>query len=675
MATPLPPAQDAVAGVRLPIGAPTGRAVLRPYQEEALRAIVDAAARGARRLLVVSPVGSGKTILGARVPEQFGDGGLVWICHREELVRQTLAVLGRERPDRSIAIERAEAHADPTCRTVIATIQSLSRPTRLARYTPAAWPLMVIDECHRSAAPSYLATVRHFQHLAVAPRPARRDGLLLGLTGTSRRTDHIGLGAVFEEIPYTITLRALIEQQWLAPVRGYLLRAGAHLDRVRVRVTADGERDYEPHALVRAVNTPARNRLVVQATRELCLQPGRERPTLVFACDIAHTEALADAFREAGIRAAALHSQLDRGTRASMLDRFRHGQLQVLVNCELLLEGVDLPLVSAIVMARPTQSSLLFTQALGRGVRLSPETGKTDCLVIDLVDNAPKHAPAMVTLPTLFGLPPLLDLNGHPAHDVLHRLETAAAALETGLDDATVQQIRSPDDIPRIFREWDFWRIAAIPPAVSAYTRFAWQRLPSGAYTLYVPRRRPPVVNDGNLVLTAPGGASDGGGQLVIDENALGHAEVHYRSGPGPAVKLGEVPDLATAFHVADTVVADRYADRLAVLAKDAPWRHRPVSPRQLEWLGRLRVKVSRALTAGQASLLIDHARALRLERRAAYQARMSQPATAGQLRYLRVLKVATKPGLSKRDAGRLIRNARQQRKKRATTGRLYPTS
>ena len=133
-------------------------------------------ARGVRRLLVVLPVGSGKTIIAARMPEITGDPGMIYTAHRRELLDQTLAVFRRERPDRPAGIERANTHPARHDVTVVASIQSLCRPARLERYRPEDWPVMVVDEAHRSPADSYLAVFRHFRHFPDrrAARAARR---------------------------------------------------------------------------------------------------------------------------------------------------------------------------------------------------------------------------------------------------------------------------------------------------------------------------------------------------------------------------------------------------------------------------------------------------------------------------------------------------------------------
>lgn len=658
----------------IPVAASTaqGRVVLRPYQAEALEAIRRDYECGIRRLLLVLPVGSGKTHIAARLPELIGDPRLVYCAHRHELLDQTLVVFRRERPDRPAGIERAHEHPSPDCVTAVASVQSLCRPGRLERYQLEDWPAMVTDEAHRSIADSYLRVFRHFRHLPQSGLPARGDGLLLGMTGTSRRTDQVGLGAVYEAVPFTRTLRDMIEDGYLAPLRGYLLRGGANLEGVRVR-TDDGDRDFDPHALARAVNTPGRNRLVVDGTRHAAIAEGR--PTLVFAADIAHSNALAELFCKAGVQAASIHGDMPSKARRGILERFRQGELQVLVNCQLLLEGIDVPQIAAIVMARPTQSSLLFNQAVGRGTRLYP--GKTDCLVIDFVDNTPKHAAALVTLPTVFGLPPCFDLRGATAHEIIRQFEDVAAALDSGLDVDVVEKIRSPQDIPRVFYEVDLLKIAGLPPRVSRLTEFAWQRMPDGTFAITIPRPRPAeIVQNGDLVLSPQD--ADAGGQLEVAENALGHFELRRRASAGPPGKLAEYPDLEAALQAADLHIRERYRDRLVLLSKGARWREESATRKQLRLLEALGQPIPRGkdgtivLTKGQAQLLIDRALVVRRTGRtasvptnAAAAALVSSPdpATARQRRYLRFLGVPTPPALTKKEARRLINRAKMAKK------------
>lgn len=643
-----------------PVTASAGRVILRPYQEEALQAMTEARRRGIRRQLVVLPVGSGKTILAARLPEISGDERMIYLAHRQELLAQTHAVLTRERPDRGCGIERAEQRANISTPNVVATVQSLVQPGRLERYAPDLWPLLVVDEAHRATASSYRTVLEHFRHLRGPNAVERADGLLLGLTGTSHRTDQVGLGGVFQEIVYSRTLREMTEASYLAPLRGWTQNTQLELADLRTHSTTDGERDYDVASLSRAVNTPERNAMVVEATRRFALT--EQRPTLVFCVDVRHTQAVAQLFERAGVRAAAVHSKMSDDRRAQVLSDFRSGALQVLVNCELLLEGIDLPQVAAITMARPTQSSLLFAQALGRGLRLSPETGKTDCLAIDVVDNVSRHTPSLVTLPTLFGLPAQFRLAGERVDDAAARLDMAAQALESGLDDQALARITSVADIPRLFREVDFWRITGIAPAEADLTPFLWQRLPDGIRTLSVPKAK--LIVDAEHFALTPADPT-GPVRIVIQPNGLDHYEVRVVRGSKDITKLTEVASLQDAFAFANDHVARTYPDRLGLLRRDEPWRNRPVSEKQTEILRRFRISHPETLTAGAASQVINYAMLLRLNEHQAHAARLEQPATPKQLKYLRRLRLRPQAGITKREAGRLIRDAKAARKVR----------
>jgi superfamily II DNA or RNA helicase len=637
------------------------RHALRPYQREALDAIAHALQRGVRRQLLVAPTGSGKTAIAASLPALLGDGRMIYIAHRLELLEQTLAEFSRWRPDRMAGIERGDTHPSPLDVTVVATVQSLSRPDRLARYRPEDWPLMIADEAHRSPTPSFVTVFRHFRHLPHEGAPQRGDGLLLGMTGTARRTDNVGLDAVYEEVVFTRTLRDMIEGGYLVPLRGYLLRGGADLDDVRVRWD-DGERDFDPESLARAVNTPERNQLVVDGTRHIALREGR--PTLVFAASIDHSDALAALFQRAGVRAASIHGEMPLDRRRAILDAFRRGELQVIVNCQLLIEGVDIPQVSAIVMARPTQSSLLYQQSIGRATRPHPASGKRDAIVIDIVDNTSRHASSLMSLPQLFGLPPMFDLKGRAAHETARRLEDAAAAIPGGVAHEVASRIQSPDDIPRLFYEVDLLAIAGLPPHLARLTRFAWQRMPDGALAITIPRPRDQApVRDGALTLPPQRQGGDGGAILEVAENAIGHYEIRLRRGPQPPSKIAEIPSLEDALKTADRHILTSYRDRLVLLSKDAAWRREPATEAQIKTLERLRQPIPRdasgqvALTKGQATLMIE--RALVLKRRSSPPPQESEPATPKQIRYLRALGFHIPPSLTKREASSLIAKAK----------------
>jgi superfamily II DNA or RNA helicase len=156
--------------------------------------------------------------------------------------------------------------------------------------------------------------------------------------------------------------------------------------------------------LARAVAVPERNALVVKAYQELTAG----RRAIVFCVDVAHAQALAGAFRERGVRAGAVWGAMGPGPRRDALRAFGEGRLDVLTNCNVLTEGFDEPRVDCVLMARPTQSELLYAQMVGRGTRLHQD--KSDLVVVDVVDNSRRHR--LAGLNALFDLPDTLDLRG-----------------------------------------------------------------------------------------------------------------------------------------------------------------------------------------------------------------------------------------------------------------------
>jgi superfamily II DNA or RNA helicase len=348
---------------------------LRPYQVEAVEG-VERALADHRSTLLVLPTGTGKTVVFAELVRRVvtrGGRALV-IAHREELIRQAvdkLSSFAGVQARVEMGDERAgEGLFRPA--VVVASIQTLARPQRRAQFPGDAFALVVVDEAHHAPSASYREVLDHFASAKV-----------LGVTATPDRGDGAAMRTVFESVAYVYEIRDAIEQGFLVPIRQKAVRVEG-LDLSRVRTTAGdlNEGDLE------AVLTEERNlHGVVTPTLELA----GARPTIVFGTSIAHAHALADVFNRYRPGAArAVDGQMDRGARAETLAAFATGEFQFLANCALLTEGVDIPSVACVAMARPTKSRALYAQAVGRGTRLHP--GKRDLLIIDFEGNAGKHA-------------------------------------------------------------------------------------------------------------------------------------------------------------------------------------------------------------------------------------------------------------------------------------------
>lgn len=383
---------------------------LRPYQREAVLAARTAWGEGTKSVLWSMATGTGKTVtFSAEISRtlQNGERALV-IAHRDELLEQAQATIVRccpwaRRMVHIVAAGKTE-HRSPC---VVGSVASLCRPRRLERYGPEHFGLVVVDEAHHAVAKSYRTILDRFPN-------ARK----LGVTATPDRADGLALGEVFDRIVFAYGLRDAIEDRYLVDIRQFAIRTGANLDGVGAH-----SGDLAVGALEDAVNTPERNRLVVESW----LEHARHRPTIAFTCDVKHAHDLAQAYKDFGIRAEPVWGAMGSKNRKAALERLKTGRTQVSCNCALLTEGFDEPSVSCIQMARPTKSKSLYMQCIGRGTRLHPASGKTDLLVLDYVDASLRHT--LVSAPTLLGLP-AEDMEGKSSRETRDELRSKSEAIE-----------------------------------------------------------------------------------------------------------------------------------------------------------------------------------------------------------------------------------------------------
>ncbi|HVZ87315.1 MAG TPA: DEAD/DEAH box helicase [Polyangia bacterium] len=369
---------------------------LRPYQRAAVEAVLAARRAGKRRLLVHLPTGAGKTVIFAHLARLARRQVLV-LAHREELLAQARDKLQRALGGAAVvAIERGALRAPPDARVLVCSIRSLHE-ARLAKVLRGRdVGLIVYDECHHAAAEDNLRVLRQ-----LGVFEPMFTGTLLGFTATTARGDGQGLEAVFQEIVYSRALPELIEDGFLAPLRGYRIATTADL-----RQLASTGLDFDEEQLAEAVDIEERNALVARSIQELA----RDRRTIAFCVTVNHARHLAHALNTLGVPAGIVHGAMSGEARAQALADFRAGRVQVLTNVGVLTEGFDDPGVSCVAMARPTRAEGLYAQCVGRGTRLHP--GKTDCLILDFVDLTDL---SLCTLPSLFGAPRDLDLRGGDA--------------------------------------------------------------------------------------------------------------------------------------------------------------------------------------------------------------------------------------------------------------------
>lgn len=436
---------------------------LRPYQREAIDAVMRARRGGARRLLVCLPTGAGKTVIFSELARLAKRPVLV-LAHRKELVEQARDKLSRALSDPSVvAIEQADTLAHADARVVVASIRSL-REERLARLmAERRFGLIIYDECHHAPAEDNLRVLR-----TLGAFEPDWDGTLLGFTATTMRGDGVGLEKVFDSIVYHQTISSLVDQGYLAPLRGYRIATAADL-----RAVTSGAEDFLVEELAEVVDVVERNALVARTVQELA----RDRRTIVFCVTVGHAINLARALSAVGVPAGVVHGALHPRDRAAVLADFAAGRLSAITNVGVLTEGFDDPGVSCVAMARPTRSEGLYAQCVGRGTRLFP--GKKDCLILDFVDLSDL---SLMTLPSLASLPRDLDLQGMELRDAeraMTQIHQAHPGFEVEPGSITLGEIQ------RRAAAFDPLKLAA-DPEVMAISQNRWESLGSRGLALHV---------------------------------------------------------------------------------------------------------------------------------------------------------------------------------------------
>jgi superfamily II DNA or RNA helicase len=549
----------------------------RPYQDEAINAILSAYDSGTRRQLLVMATGSGKThVFGQLAAKRAAAGQTLILSHTDDLVRQTAHRMAELNPKARITIEMGSEYvADPTADIISASVQTLGRKDtkRVDKFNWANIKTVIVDEAHHATGDAY----RRVLDCAGCINPTSST-LLLGTTATPQRSDEVSLADIFEKVVYVYPIRKAITEGYLVDIRGYRVRTDTSL----LGISKSGG-DYSPKELSERVDTSVRNGRIVDAWKS----HGENRKTVAFCASIEHAISVAEEFKSRGISSEAVWG--DDPERAEKITRHRSGTTNVLCVCGLLQEGYDDPTISAIILARPTQSPVLFSQCVGRGTRLALH--KKDLIVIDVVDGTLTHS--LVTLPTLMGLPNTLDIKGRPLTEAATFIEELQAK-NPAVDFTKCEDI---DDAKLLVEKVDMFSIK-FPPEVENSSELTWYKAATGGYKMLVPKE-----------------GTGKTGSVHIYENALGIWEL---DGTIKDERFhGIRPSFEEAIKVADEQVRKRVnLQTLSCVKREALWHSKKVSGGQIAMLKRLfphKAFDFSLMNSGQASRLISE----RLTRRA----------------------------------------------------------
>jgi len=351
--------------------------VPKRYQQDILEQLAIEREHGRHRNLLVAATGTGKTVMAAldyrRTVEQHRGARprLLYVAHREEILRQAMHTYRGVLRDYSFGALLGGAHEPHQHEHLFATIQSITSRDLLGRFGADYWHSVVIDECHRIAAPQFDAFARR-----IAP------ATLLGLTATPERTDGQPLQPYFTSRPdgspaAELRLWHALDLQLLAPFEYFGCNDDTDFSDV------PWNRPGEAEAIDKLVTgNQLRARMVISEWDRLTGAASRSR-TLVFCVSVKHAEFMQQQFAAAGLKTMCLTGNATAEDRRRAPQLLASGAICAIVTVDLFNEGVDLPTVDTLLLLRPTQSALVFQQQLGRGLRLAP--GKSSCLVLDFV--------------------------------------------------------------------------------------------------------------------------------------------------------------------------------------------------------------------------------------------------------------------------------------------------
>lgn len=340
--------------------------VLRDYQQEC-HDLIETLDPGA--YLIQMATGLGKTATFTTLKRK---GRVLVLAHREELVTQPIKYY-----DCPVGIEMAN-HKSNGEDVVIASVQSIIH--RLDKFKPDDFDMIITDEAHHAAAKSYRKIYEYF-----------RPRLHLGFTATPNRGDNVRLDDIYQDIIFERDIKWAIQNKYLTDIYCMRVNIGYDISKVARRMG-----DFAPGELEEAMNQDVLNNAIAEAYKKYA-----KGQTLIFACSVDHAEAIAEKIPGAVAVTAKTKN------RDELIKKFTNREIPVLVNCMIFTEGTDMPLVETVMIARPTSNSSLYTQMVGRGLRLYP--GKEKLTLIDLVGTTGRAN--LCTAPSLLGI----DLNTVPA--------------------------------------------------------------------------------------------------------------------------------------------------------------------------------------------------------------------------------------------------------------------
>lgn len=335
-------------------------------QQEALKALEKLQQDNKHKALLISATGTGKTYLSAFAVKKANPKRLLFLAHREQILKQACKTFAKIIPDIQYGILSAN-HKDFHKPYLFATINMLSKEENLTQFAPTYFDYIIIDETHRAGASSYLKILNYFQ-----------PQFLLGMTATPERTDGFDIYQLFDHnIAYEIRLNQAMQENLLCPFHYFGI----------TDITVDNQ-EINDKSSFNDLTTDARVTHIINQSKYYGFSGERLRG-LIFCSQIEEAQILSQKFNERGFNTIALSGKDSQETRTNAIHKLEQKErstgLDYIFTVDIMNEGIDIPAINQIIMLRPTKSAIIFVQQLGRGLRKYPQ--KDYVVILDFIGN------------------------------------------------------------------------------------------------------------------------------------------------------------------------------------------------------------------------------------------------------------------------------------------------
>ena len=318
-----------------------------------------------RKGLLISATGTGKTYLSAFDVRNANPKRVLFIAHRKTILQKAKETYENVLRDKKIVIYGEEDIDEAD--VVFAMIQTLSKENHMTKFSPDYFDYIVVDEVHHGGAKSYQSVLNYF-----IPK------FLLGMTATPERGDNFDIYKLFDNnIAYEIRLHDALKEELLSPFHYFGISD----------IEIDGELINEKSE-IKKLTADARVKHIIEKSRFYGYS-GDKIHGLIFVSRIDEALLLEEKFQERGVKAIALTGDDSDEKRERSITQLENGEIEYIITVDIFNEGVDIPCVNQVILLRPTESSIVYIQQLGRGLRKYPD--KEYVVILDFIGNYEKN--------------------------------------------------------------------------------------------------------------------------------------------------------------------------------------------------------------------------------------------------------------------------------------------